>query len=573
MIGFGVGLIVGIAWAQEGGGAGEVAAATAGGGGATVSFSDDFEIRYYREPQRLPAFPERPVFNYVEQVNRLTGRVSAGSHALYLQVDEVVLGANRYVLDGVTVHERELVSDTLWSPYPDFVYANVEKIAYTRELDVGAVVLGDTYAAFGRGIAINVNRNVDIDIDTSIQGAKTTVRPGAWDITALAGQLNRQQVFQDNRNVELDGDYRHAVGAVEVRRYGLGPANVGVHGATYLFSDDTGFLPGFARFGEGAPDAVVYGATVEATGLLGLDWFLEADQFLYPSGRLWEGAEPGPAYAVYGSTAAYLGRTVWLLEGKRYLDAERVNAFVGDEQYKVSVPPTLEYERVITEDSQSAVNSNDIGGGRVRVDIAAVPQKFVPYLSMAVFRDNDLSLHFNRSPETILHPVFGVESLHDHVSVLLNAGYRVDRRDDPAHGADRQTHADVDVKFPLFGPFEADVTVAAERYQWGTNTFQQSDFVEVETATTINYGPDVAFTWFMDYTTNPIVDSVGNIVDPLTGTKGPLYGAAEVQLKPLSAITIKAFYGAYKAGIRCAGGQCRLLPGFNGARVSVVANF
>jgi NADH-quinone oxidoreductase subunit L len=39
------------------------------------------------------------------------------------------------------------------------------------------------------------------------------------------------------------------------------------------------------------------------------------------------------------------------------------------------------------------------------------------------------------------------------------------------------------------------------------------------------------------------------------------------------ALTIKAFYGAYKSGIRCSGGQCRVLPGFEGARVSLVASF
>ena len=33
---------------------------------------------------------------------------------------------------------------------------------------------------------------------------------------------------------------------------------------------------------------------------------------------------------------------------------------------------------------------------------------------------------------------------------------------------------------------------------------------------------------------------------------------------------LKAFYGAYKSGIRCAGGQCKQLPAFEGARASVV---
>ena len=53
----------------------------------------------------------------------------------------------------------------------------------------------------------------------------------------------------------------------------------------------------------------------------------------------------------------------------------------------------------------------------------------------------------------------------------------------------------------------------------------------------------------------------------------PWYGAAEIAIQPLPALTVKAFYGAYKSGIRCSGGQCRILPGFQGARLSVIANF
>ena len=59
-----------------------------------------------------------------------------------------------------------------------------------------------------------------------------------------------------------------------------------------------------------------------------------------------------------------------------------------------------------------------------------------------------------------------------------------------------------------------------------------------------------------------------------TGNLGEdLYGAVELQWKPQPATTLKAFYGAYRAGIRCAGGQCRQLPGFNGAKVALTTTF
>jgi hypothetical protein len=539
--------------------------ALAGDDAADVSFSEDIEVRYWDVPDVVPATDDPGnTLDYVEQVARLTGTLSYKRFDLFLQVDEVALFANRYELDGALVSERALTRDGLWDPYPGDYYANLEKVRGRLSFEHATIELGDSYVAFGRGIALNLNRNVDIDIDTSVQGAKALLRPGAWDITLVAGQANRQQVFQDNPNLSLDGDRRHTVAGVRAERFGLGPANLGAHGVMWQFVSDAGILPGFERMGA-APDVVVGGATAELTSVLGLDWFAEGDVFAYPKdGQL--GADK-PGYAGYVSTAAYLGPTTWLLEGKRYKGAEFVNAMLGTELYEVAAPPSLEYERVITEDSSAALNSNDIYAARLRVDIAAVPGKVLPYVSLGVQRDLDTGvLHFNDVPETILHPIVGLELMHERFSVLANGGYRVDRRDGAAFGYDSQAHSDIDVKVPLFGDFHADVNAAIERYHWGVNQFQQADYTEMETATSFQKGSLFALIWYMDYTTNPLVDSTGNLSDAW-------YGAGELQIKPTPAMTVKAFYGAYKAGIRCSGGQCRLLPGFEGARVSVAGNF
>jgi hypothetical protein len=61
------------------------------------------------------------------------------------------------------------------------------------------------------------------------------------------------------------------------------------------------------------------------------------------------------------------------------------------------------------------------------------------------------------------------------------------------------------------------------------------------------------------------------------GSKGnlseALYGALEIQVKPSDALTLKLFGGSQKEGLRCAGGQCRVLPGFSGVRASAVGSF
>ncbi len=515
------------------------------------------------------------MFNYVEQVSRTALNFVQTpspdvSNSAYLQLDQVSLSANRYRMDGLLIEENALTTDGLASPYPCCIYANPEKIRFARETSNYTLALGDSYVAFGRGPALNISRNVDIDIDTSVQGIQTLFRPGAWDVTAVIGTLNRQQVFQDNPNKSMRGDVRHAVGGVRVERFGLGPANVGMHGVVWDFVDVDG-VGGFSELGT--PDAFVGGGNVEAVGVLGLDTYVELDGIYYPEGSI-AGGGVNAGYTLYGSSSAYIGKTTWLLEVKRYQDAERLNSVVGGEGYKVSVPPTLEYERVITEDSSAALGSNDITGARLRMDVTAIPVHLVPYVALGVYRDLDSGeLHFNDVPETVVHPVIGVEALSDEWIVLANAGYRIDDRDGADSGADRQAHADIDVKFPIAGKWQGDVTVGVERFQWGKNPFQQTDYTEVESAITIQRGSLLSFILYTDYSDNPLVSSIGN----LAALGGPFddrnYGAFEVQVKPADSWTIKAFYGAYKAGIRCSGGQCRQLPGFEGARLSVVGSF
>ena len=405
---------------------------------------------------------------------------------------------------------------------------------------------------------------MDVDIDTSIQGVKGVFRPGDWEITAVMGELNRQQVYQYNPNAQLYGDLRHAVTGVRVERYGLGPVNLGAHAVTWDFVSETGFGKGIGQLGKGN-DAFVAGTNLEVSSFLGMDWYAETNWYSYPSNTLFGGTPSEPGFAGYASTVAYIGNTTWLLEGKRYKDAERLNALTSSELYEVATPPSLEYERAITEDSSATVNSNDVWGARLRTDLYA--GEATPYLSFAAYRDNEMgALHFNQTNEWVFHPVGGVEWFGEHQSLLFNAGYRVDDRDGTDFGSDRQFHSDIDFKFELFGPLHGDLTGAVEWYRWGDNEFQQADYFESENAFTLQVGKKLWAIWYTDYSDNPLVNSTGNLSDTV-------YGAAELQVKPTSSWTIKAFYGSYKAGIRCSGGQCRQLPGFEGTRISVAGNF
>jgi hypothetical protein len=309
------------------------------------------------------------------------------------------------------------------------------------------------------------------------------------------------------------------------------------------------------------------GATLDAPGLAGIDGFVEVDRYLYD-----DEAIPVPSgWAAYGSAGAYPGRFQVLAEVRAAHGAEYVNAYARG--YELAAGPTLEYERVVTEDSAAAVNSNDIVGGRLRVDgrWGEGEHAVLPYVALAAFRDADLGgLHFNRAPETIVHPIVGTQILRGEFHVLANAGVRADVRDDEASrgglDADRMAHFDLDVSFPLAGPVTLEIAPSAQAFGWGENLQQQGDFVNLSNTLAVKFGPRWAVMAYNDYSDNDLIRSVGNLGEHV-------YGALEAQWMPAPGHTVKLFGGAYRAGIRCAGGQCRSLPGFEGVRLGYTGNF
>ena len=111
-----------------------------------------------------------------------------------------------------------------------------------------------------------------------------------------------------------------------------------------------------------------------------------------------------------------------------------------------------------------------------------------------------------------------------------------------------------------------ELSLSGKRFWWGTNPQQQTDFLEMSNALTWQHGSDIALTVYQDWSDNPLIQGEGNLGEHL-------YGAVEAQWKPRPSMVLRAFYGAYKAGIHCSGGQCRSLPGFDGAKLSFTGTF
>jgi hypothetical protein len=100
----------------------------------------------------------------------------------------------------------------------------------------------------------------------------------------------------------------------------------------------------------------------------------------------------------------------------------------------------------------------------------------------------------------------------------------------------------------------------------------------MENAVVWKRGEKLDLILYQDWTDNPLIPALGNtsvLVEPLFSADWGknLYVALEAQYKPTSASQFTALIGAYKAGIRCSGGQCRTLPGFNGVELTYTTQF
>jgi hypothetical protein len=557
----------------------------------SLTGKSDFRFRY-RQSDRLEVgfeedFPH--LHDYLEQVERLNLLYTKDVHTFGLQIDEVMLGLNRYSLDGNIKRSWDLTNGTLLQPFDD-MYVVPEKVFYSFEDNGLRLELGDFYASFGRGIALNVIKNTSVDIDTSLRGSKLSFSKGDWEGSILTGVTNRQQVSRDNPNLSLYRDAIHSISGAQLTYYGFGVVQLSTHASMASFGEqiDEPTPDMFLRLKESnnryqqlfmeGPDVTVVGITSDIYGFLGSDIFVEGDLFSYSDDALQRQTldkSSDMGHLIYGSISTYPLGAVLLIEGKWSKNAEVVNSYNAIDTWEWSTPPSLEYERMITEDASAAVNSNDIVGGKVRLDVPIQPNVLTPYISCSTLYDKDLvGLHFNKVPEIVVHPVMGVQYFPSQAIVLTNIGFRRDIRVQESEynielqefeQYDQLVHVDGEIAFPLPNGDLMEFNYSGWKFWWGDD--QHNDFLTTQNALVYKHNLDsrhLDFILYQDWTNNTQLLSTGNINENL-------YGAFEIVYSNKKQHIFKALYGAYKAGIRCSGGQCRTLPGFEGLQISYSA--
>ena len=533
---------------------------------ATVYGRNDFRFRYRAMNRLEPGFEDTNprLHDYIEQFERLNVIFNKENTVIGAQIDQVGMYMNKYMLNDELMYSWNLYDDSIQTLYPGFLVVP-EKVFVRQKMGALEVSAGDVYDTFGRGIALSIFKNTAIDLDTSIRGAKMIYEQGPVRFNLISGVSNRQQIARLNPNYGITANRPHQISGSQLMLYGLGPFSLGVHGviASFVRFDEVGKLPSEQYFDD--HDLTIGGADLEFS-LLGGDWYIEHDVFRYVAEEIALEEPVLLGNTTYASVSYYPGRAVVLLEAKTAKDSERINAFISSELWELATPPTLEYERMITEDASAAVNSNDVKAARIRVDVAVKPAVFTPYVSVMALRDEDLEgLHFNDTPETVVHGVGGWQYAQNSKTFIINTGFRQDIRDDGSR-PDQLIHLDGEYSTPLFGEEGLEINVSGWQFQWGENPSSHEDFFEMQNAFVWRHGEHWDFTVYQDWSNNLQISSRGNINENL-------YAAGEVAWKPTNQRTLRFLAGAYKAGIRCSGGQCRSLPGFEGVEFAYQQDF
>jgi len=500
--------------------------------------------------------------DHIEQIEKYNLLLDSKNTKIRLQFDQVSFMLNKYILDDELKYSWDLLDNTIDSPFND-LYWTIEKFTVEHQAGRLNIGLGDVYSSFGRGIALNVIQNTKVDIDTSIRGLLLNYGADDWDWTAISGFTNKQQIQRFNPNLAINQDVPHFVAGTEWKQYGLldGMVSVGAHTVFSAFGDTLEGSP-LLRLEEGF-DSSITGVDMEIGGLWDIDWYFEGDLFHYAETNM-QGPDGPWGHTLYGSASIYTDQAIFLIEAKHSKDSERINSYTYADQWEIATPPSLEYERVITEDSAAAVNSNDVTGLRINADIIVPDPALKPYVALTLLRDRDLTgLHFNTSPETIFHPVAGFKYMPSGVLIMLNGGYRQDRRDEGSLH-DQLFHLDAEFSKELPGDNGIEFNVSMWNFLWGDETHY--DFLEMQNALVWRRGEHWDFTIYQDWSNNTQLTSVGNFTREL-------YGAFETKYRPTDEEELRLLIGAYKAGIRCSGGQCRILPGFSGLEFAYRKDF
>ena len=418
------------------------------------------------------------------------------------------------------------------------------------------LTIGDFYASFGRGIALNVVKLDEIGQDTTVRGGKVSVHRGPLHLTLLAGVFNFLDVDQATGYLSAALFPEEPVFGGRIAYRLFENLELGAHAVhvVHVQNDDD--------------NDTVWGVSADMTRLLGGDLSISAEMDLQRSvqdGCVTRGfgedegcsqrrflpyLHPLRGLAAYLTSTLSRGNWVFNVEGK-YFNDFAMGIPVGNVGYGVSYsqPPTL--ERIYA----NATDLASSAGGRLRVDYNF--GELGP-LELMVFANYTFIRTYGEGPFEIHDPYGGFElswmGSRSHWNLMGGLRYERDTERSVEHRSDWHLYGDIE-------------QALAQRHSVQLNYFLRfsrkesiGDWVEMDLAFQYRWSPLFALAFTVEHTGDPSV----------VGTTSRFFFGGSLRYFVTSDTYLNLRAGQNRPGLKCLNGLCRRFPGFSGLQVMAV---
>ncbi|HEV8548760.1 MAG TPA: hypothetical protein VGQ57_07030, partial [Polyangiaceae bacterium] len=460
------------------------------------------------------------------------------------------------------------------------------------------VTFGDVYAEFGHGIVLSVRKHDELHSDDTVRG----VRAGATfklektrlKLTAVGGSLNPLRIDEGSGRY-LGVDSSVTPGFLKLTEAGMPRAistDFAARGANCASTPTCTYAPDRVVAGQFSLDFGPVELATQGSMLLrqmpltsdsvrsasSIASVSEAVTITSPDGRgslAFEGAgqklsrndgldELPMGYALYASGTYDLSPVVVLVEARHYrrLFPLLANVNVANarefSQVAWNAPPTTEAPYI---DTEFANFSTCVTGGRGRAD--ATFARGVTAFGWLGYWQTFSELQPNDRCETgssfrndvfDLASGFELRSKDARSRATVTIGARFDDAKEPFATPEgttrvyyREIYARYDAVKALGGPFALELQ-GWHRRRHETLGVQATPWYEGENVIGLDYGAAWAFAFGQEYNTD--------VKPPTT------YFNGSVRYKPTSDSSIGVFVGQRRGALRCVGGVCRVVPGF-----------
>lgn len=433
------------------------------------------------------------------------------------------------------------------SPSIDDRYT-LEKVSLGWTGDALEVTAGDAYVSFGRGLALSLRKVDELGIDTTLRGAKISLREGNLDGTLAVGYANINNV-DEATGTSIDDPYDLTAGVQALVRL-ADRLSLGAYGTAVAFHDPLGLLSGDPYRDRSFQLGIIADAP-RLTDRFG--FYLEA------MGQAVR-AEPAPeepvGFGVYGAATGYFGPGTLLLEGKAYGALTPLSPRLDEPAFDIvayNSPPTVERVLQVIENPQ-----RNIAGGRVRFDWSFSPA-LLAYASYGLFRDwqgyaDPATLDIR--PGTIHDPYIGAEARWDQARswAIFSGGWRLVVLDaaDVVRG---DGHVELDVAQALDDRWSLTFHGVHQERKKHESPLLDHEFREGTLSVGFRVRPWITVAGGYDYTT-----------EPTQPKRDYFHGTFAWDVTPSS--SLRLFVGSARGGLKCVSGVCRVFPPFEGVKLT-----